>query len=199
MTPSTRDLYVYRARFGESRRRRSATVLDLGFGIEYTTTVTLTLPGSVGGQPVTDWLAERGNASLVRLDVSKPDKLAGEVFDGDAPPYLYRARDVRVIDGDTMEATLLPIDGVAIKTKLRLVGLNVAEKNTGRGAHVAAFVRGWVDGQPELLVETQRNHREKYGRMLGTLRSAFTGVSLNDLLLEHGLAVPYDGGSRAGA
>jgi endonuclease YncB( thermonuclease family) len=174
-------------------------VLDLGFGIEYTTTVALTLPGSVGGQPVKDWLAERGNASLVRLDVSKPGKLAGEVFDGDAPPYLYRARNVRVIDGDTMEATLLPIDGVAIKAKLRLVGLNVAEKNTGRGAHVAAFVRGWVDGQPELLVETQRNHREKYGRMLGTLRSAFTGVSLNDLLLEHGLAVPYDGGARAGA
>ncbi|TMR97303.1 thermonuclease family protein [Nonomuraea basaltis] len=199
MTPTSRDLYVYRARFAEIRRRRTDVVLDLGFGIEYTAPVTLRVPGSLTVRPVKAWLAERDNISLLRLDVSNPRKLTGEVIDGAAPPYVYRARDVRVIDGDTLEALLLPLDGVAIKAKLRLAGLNVAEKDTGRGASVAAHVRGWVDGQAELLVETQKNHREKYGRMLATLRSALTGVSLNELLLEHGLAEPYDGGARAGA
>ncbi|MEV5558549.1 hypothetical protein AB0L44_33265 [Nonomuraea wenchangensis] len=199
MTSTSRDLYVYRARFGESRRRRTAAVLDLGFGLEYTTAVTLSLPSSRAARPVKEWLAERGHASLVRLDVSKPGRLIGEVLDGDAPPYLYRARDVRVIDGDTMEALLLPIDGVAVKVKLRLAGLNAAERSTESGARVAEIVRGWVDVQPELLVETQKNHREKYGRMLATLRSPLTGMSLNELLLAQGLAEPYDGGSRAGA
>ncbi|MEV4477332.1 hypothetical protein [Nonomuraea sp. NPDC049504] len=70
----------------------------------------------------------------------------------------------------------------------------MAEKNTGRGASVADLVRGWVDGQPELLVETQKNRRDKYGRMLATLRSGPTGVSLNELLLPNGLAEPYDRG-----
>jgi endonuclease YncB( thermonuclease family) len=198
MTFTSPDLYVYRASVPNMARCKTNVVLDLGFGVEYVAPVTLSMPGNPGGRHIRSWLAERGNSSLMRVSMLNRRGKA-ELLDGDDPPYLYWTRQVRVIDDDTMEALLMPLPNVAIKAKLRLAGLNVAEKNTERGANVAARVQGWIDGQGGLLVQTAKNHREKYGRMLATVRSALTGASLNELLLDSGAAEPYDGGARVGA
>ena len=111
--------------------------------------------------------------------------------------YIYSAKVLRVVDGDTLDAQVdLGFDTFK-KIRIRLVGINTPESRTRdlvekeKGLAAKARVK-------ELLKEHKNKfilHSQgvgKFGRCLGEI---FLGDSkLNDILIEEGHAVPYYGG-----
>lgn len=121
------------------------------------------------------------------------------------PGYVYRARPVRAVDGDTAALVLDLGCHVALSATVRLLGVDTPELvGPTRAAGLAAreFAAGWLAaaagdvGAWPLVVRTELDRAEKYGRLLGTVWRAATGACLNTELLAAGLAVPYDGGGR---
>lgn len=115
--------------------------------------------------------------------------------------YVYRARCERVIDGDTIDATISMGLHDYRTERLRLLGVNAPErKGETRAAGDAArlFVVEWMRGgvaldEWPLVIRTQKS--DAFGRFLGTVWRVSDGVSLNEALLAAGMAVPFRGGA----
>jgi micrococcal nuclease len=116
------------------------------------------------------------------------------------PRYHYRCRLLSVVDGDTLD---LEIDlGFHMRKteRVRLAGVNTPElrgRSAEERAHAqaaVALVRQWCgDRAQRLLVKTEQDSRDKFGRMLATLLDMNTGEMLQGALMAAGLAVAYDG------
>ena len=113
--------------------------------------------------------------------------------------YIYKAKCLRVVDGDTIDAQIdLGFDTHKV-IRIRLVGINAAESRTrdldekARGLAAKAFVKDILKKhQNEFILHSQGVG--KYGRCLGEI---FLGdVKLNELLITEGHAVEYFGGKR---
>ncbi len=113
------------------------------------------------------------------------------------PQYVYQARLRRVVDGDTV---VLDIDlGCRVTTvrAIRLLGVNTPEVygiTKVAGLASKAYTTAWLAGQTAewpLVIETQLDHDDKYGRLLGTIYRTSDGACLNKDLLTEGYAVAY--------
>ncbi|MEU4703371.1 thermonuclease family protein [Nonomuraea dietziae] len=196
---STPELGVYHATIGVLNGTMTPAMVDVGFGVRVHAKLNLAVPGEKGLRPVRKWVTDRQGLVVVRVTGRAPIRTPAELVEGSAP-YLYRVADAHVVDGDTLDTRLDLGFGVHIDARMRLLGLNVAEKTTADGVEVAAWVREWVAGQlGHLTVQTVKDKREKYGRWLATVYGRSGLPSLNELLLAAGMAQPYDGGARAGA
>ena len=113
--------------------------------------------------------------------------------------YIYKAKCERVVDGDTIDATIDLGFDTWKKIRIRLVGINAPESRT---RDLEEKTRGLAAKQ--FVIDILKNHHNnfilhsqgvgKYGRCLGEI---FLGdVKLNDLLISEGHAVAYDGGKR---
>ena len=89
----------------------------------------------------------------------------------------------RVVDGDTLDVFLL------VPQRVRLFGVQVAEKNTDKGKVVIARLKDALEKQ--FVALTLHGH-EKFGRLLADVKSDQTG-DLAKYLIEHELAVAWDG------
>tara|TARA_R110001592_G_scaffold26903_6_gene100268 strand:- start:1222 stop:1566 length:345 start_codon:yes stop_codon:yes gene_type:complete len=113
--------------------------------------------------------------------------------------YIYKAKCDRVVDGDTIDATIDLGFDTWKKIRIRLVGINAAESRTrdleekSRGLAAKQYVKDILNKHHnEFILHSQGVG--KYGRCLGDI---FLGdVKLNDLLIEEGHAVEYFGGKR---
>lgn len=114
--------------------------------------------------------------------------------------FTYRAHVVRIVDGDTFD---LDIDlGLGVwkrKERIRLYGIDVAERYTDLGKKAIAFLLGRFppDAVNPVIVKTFKS--DKYGRYLGRILPAAPADwnDLTDLLIENEFGVPYFGGTRA--
>jgi len=105
--------------------------------------------------------------------------------------YEYACELVRVIDGDTV---VLDID-LGFRTwrreTVRLAGINAPERKgaTFDAGHnsMAQLKLKLVD--KSLVVQTELDRSDKYGRTLGTIFA--DGVNVNQRMVNEGLAVPY--------
>ena len=108
--------------------------------------------------------------------------------------YEYSASVLRTIDGDTC---YLDVDlgfTTHVYSHIRLAHVNAPELHEAKGAEAKArFAELLADGP--LVIETTRDRREKYGRMLAVILNA-SGIDCGKQLLAEGLAVPYEGGRR---
>tara|TARA_B100000035_G_C21036674_1_gene571380 strand:- start:4639 stop:4992 length:354 start_codon:yes stop_codon:yes gene_type:complete len=112
--------------------------------------------------------------------------------------YTYKARLIRVIDGDTVDAEIDLGFDVFVRQRIRLYGINTPESRTTdlveKEKGLAAKQR-LIELLPrEFVVETILNKRGKYGRVLGVLKvqnEDETLTNINDLLVEEGHAVRY--------
>lgn len=103
--------------------------------------------------------------------------------------YNYNASLIKVVDGDSI---WLNIDlGFSIWTKqlIRLNGLDTPELNTSEGQDAKVFTQNWFESNPVFTLTSYK--REKYGRYLGVINGEYG--TLNNALLEAGLAVVYNG------
>lgn len=106
--------------------------------------------------------------------------------------YQYKAIVTSVYDGDTLNVDIDLGFGVWLKKQtIRLQGINAPEirgKTKNEGIKSRDKLRELVLNK-EILLETIKDKREKYGRWLGVL--TFENKNINKLLLEEKLAISY--------
>ena len=126
--------------------------------------------------------------------------------------YEYKAKLVRVVDGDTVDAMIDCGFSVFRKERIRLKGINAPESRTRdkeekkRGLAAKARLKELIkEGKNEFMVKTSIDKKGKYGRLLGelflilksnnTIKKANI-KSYNQTLIDEGHATYYDGGKR---
>jgi len=129
--------------------------------------------------------------------------------------YQYRAIIQKVIDGDTMEVNIdLGLTIWVQKEKIRLFGVDTPEVYGIKKGSVewelgnksSEFVKSIANEKPEIIIETIKDQKEKFGRYLGIVYvqinpDELVGLSdvrnlgdyfcLNDILIQKGLAKKY--------
>lgn len=110
--------------------------------------------------------------------------------------YEYAARALTVIDGDTLDVDVDLGFNIHSKQRIRLLGVNCPEHGTLAGDNATAYTNQWIaQNGPALTIQTVKDRREKFGRLLARVIAA--SRALNDDLVTDGHAVAYDGGKRA--
>jgi len=110
--------------------------------------------------------------------------------------YTYRAKCVRVIDGDTLQLSILLGFNVSVEEKVRILGINTSEiygvkkgsEEYNKGMVSKARVEELVLNK-ELTVVTHKDKKGKYGRYLAEVY--VDEQSIGDILIKEGLAKPY--------
>jgi len=112
--------------------------------------------------------------------------------------YTYKAKLIRVIDGDTIDAEIDLGFGVFLKQRIRLYGINTPETRTKNIEEKELGLKAkdrLVELLPtEFIVETILNKRGKYGRVLGIVSFETPNgenVNVNKVLVEEGHAIEY--------
>lgn len=109
--------------------------------------------------------------------------------------YEYYTKIDRVVDGDTVDVFIDLGFDVWHKERIRLAGIDTAEKNTPLGKALKVFLVANLEGK---MVRLQVSKPDKYGRYLGTLFLKDSIVSINEQLIKANLAKAYGGDSKAG-
>lgn len=106
--------------------------------------------------------------------------------------FEYLVKVDRVVDGDTIDIAIDLGFSLHYKTRVRLSGIDTAEKNTELGKQVKEYVKSALEGKSFRIQTTKP---DKYGRILGELFLP-DNTSFNKSLIEKGLAKSYDGGTK---
>jgi micrococcal nuclease len=121
--------------------------------------------------------------------------------------YTYKAKLLRVVDGDTCDAQIDLGFDVSVKKRIRFAGINAPESRTrdlkekARGLAAKDRVKAILAENPSFTLES--TEIGKYGRVLGKIHintldgvDGLTQICLNDLLIKEGHAKEYHGGKR---
>ena len=108
--------------------------------------------------------------------------------------YTYKAKCIRVIDGDTIVAEVDLGFNTFKKVNVRLMGIDAPETRTRdleekkRGFASKEYLKDVFATSKEFTLVS--NKIDKYGRCLGTI---FVGeININEEMIESGMAVIYD-------
>ena len=122
--------------------------------------------------------------------------------------YNFRVTKInRVVDGDTIDATIDLGFDLYKKERVRVAGVDTPEKRTRDkeekelGLDATAWLKEKLDGalrgDDELIIRTELvGGVGKYGRLLGWLYVGDDDLSLNELMITEGYAWAYDGGTK---
>ena len=121
--------------------------------------------------------------------------------------YEYRAKVIKVVDGDTADVDIdLGFDVVLKKQRIRFMGLDTPESRTSDpvekvyGNMAKDFVKKFLVVGEYTTLKTFKDDRGKFGRVLGDF-SVYDAekdryVDLTKLMIEKHLGVPYHGQSK---
>jgi micrococcal nuclease len=122
-------------------------------------------------------------------------------------PFEYHARVKQVVDGDTIVVDIdLGFDVVLSNQKVRFNGIDTPESRTADkvekifGTFSKDYVKHFIEKcNNYVIVRTYlSDSTEKFGRILGDiLDPTNTTKSLNEIMVEEGLAVKYLGENKA--
>lgn len=104
--------------------------------------------------------------------------------------WTYRAKIVRVVDGDTLDLRIDLGFRVEMDVRVRLSGVNTPERGHPDWLRACGVTRDWcavASSAWPLLVTTAKT--EKYGRWLAVVTDV-SGRSLNDQLVKSGWGLP---------
>jgi len=116
----------------------------------------------------------------------------------------YKAKLIRVVDGDTLDAEIDLGFNVFIKERVRLYGIDTWESRTRdleekkKGLAAKARLKELIYNKP-IVIKTHKKQKGKYGRILGEIfieGKGFDEINVNDLLFEEGHACKYYGGNK---
>ena len=115
--------------------------------------------------------------------------------------YQYKAKLLKVVDGDTVDALIDCGFSTFKKERIRLYGINTPECRTRdkeekkRGLAAKARLKELIkENKNEFIVETRIDKKGKFGRILGDF--IVDDRRATDILIEEGHAVAYFGGSK---
>jgi micrococcal nuclease len=116
--------------------------------------------------------------------------------------YTYKAKVLRVIDGDTIVVDIdLGFYCWLFNQSIRLAGIDAPETRTKNslekeaGLLAKSFVEDYIKPGDMVVVTTIFDKTEKFGRILGTITTE-NGLNINQALLDENLVVAYDGQSN---
>jgi len=113
--------------------------------------------------------------------------------------FEYKAKVVRVIDGDTIEVLIDLGFYLTIREKVRLAGINAYEIKLGKtttaedkskGLEAKTFLENMLTDK-EVTLQTIKI-RGKYGRFIANMFLNDNGININDLLIQKGYAIKVD-------
>lgn len=114
--------------------------------------------------------------------------------------FEYAAKVTRVVDGDTLDLDIDLGFSVTFNIRVRLLGVDTPEtfgvkrdsEEYAAGVEARKFVEDFVAmNGGRVTVQTVKDKKGKFGRYLATIHAGDVAASLNDLLLEKGLAKRY--------
>ena len=110
--------------------------------------------------------------------------------------YQYKIKKIhRIIDGDTVDVDIDLGFNITIKQRVRLKGIDAAETRTkdleekAEGIKARLWLEKELSREGEWIIETTKE--DKYGRILGTLYLVNDPVTVNQRMLNEGIAYPY--------
>ena len=116
-------------------------------------------------------------------------------------PWIYNARLIRGVDGDTADAWIDLGFNTQVKKRIRFVGVDTWESRTRDldekklGLKAKAYTLEMLSRNDGKF--TVKSHGVgKYGRLLGEIFIEGEDKSLNQLLIDNGHAYEYDGGKK---
>ncbi len=107
----------------------------------------------------------------------------------DAVTYTYNSTVTRVIDGDTLQVEVDLGFNTWRHERFRLAHINCPETSTPEGKAVKAFVTEWASKQTAFVAMSKG--QDKYGRWVAVIWGDDRTRSLNQLLLDQGMAVSF--------
>ena len=121
--------------------------------------------------------------------------------------YIYNIKLDRVLDGDTIDATIDLGFDIHVKKRIRFQGINAPESRTkdleekAKGLAAKDRLKAILEGAK--TIQLCSHGVGKYGRCLGELhvdvvdgKEQLTLANVNELLIKEGHAVEYRGGKR---
>ncbi len=118
--------------------------------------------------------------------------------------FFYKAKVLRVVDGDTIDALVDVGFNIHHKIRIRLYGVNTPETRTkdleekSAGLAAKAYAVDWCMGGGDVIyVQTFKDKSGKFGRVLADIYSDENRTAcLNEDLIDGGFAQEYHGGKR---
>jgi len=107
--------------------------------------------------------------------------------------YTYKAKIISVYDGDTVTALVDLGFRINFEMKIRLTGIDAPELRgieKPQGLISRDRLRELILNK-EVILHTERDKQEKFGRWLGTIFLPKEKISVNEMLIKEGLANPY--------
>jgi micrococcal nuclease len=119
-------------------------------------------------------------------------------------PYIYRIKQIlKVVDGDTIDASIDLGFDIALEKRIRLAGVDTPESRTADanekkyGLESKEWLKHKVENAKNILIKTELpDSTEKYGRIIGHLFINDQANSLNEQMIDAGMAWSYDGGTK---
>jgi len=116
-------------------------------------------------------------------------------------PWIYNARLIRGVDGDTADAYIDCGFNIQVKKRIRFVNVDTWESRTRNleekklGLKAKKYTNMMLERNDGKF--TVKSHGVgKYGRLLGEIFIDGEEKSLNELLIENGHAYEYHGGKK---
>jgi len=116
--------------------------------------------------------------------------------------FIYNAKLVRVVDGDTCDALIDLGFDTFVKKRIRFVGVDTWESRTRdkeekkKGLEAKAYTKEMLEISDNGNFTLKSYGTGKYGRVLGEIFIKDEAFSLNDLLKINGHAYEYHGGKK---
>jgi micrococcal nuclease len=114
--------------------------------------------------------------------------------------YEYKILEVvKIYDGDTITVILDLGFGISKKEVIRLYGIDTPElrgEQRPEGLVSRARLVELIKDAEGLTIKTYKDKKGKYGRMLGNIMATNYEESLNQILVNEGLATDYFGGKK---
>jgi micrococcal nuclease len=106
--------------------------------------------------------------------------------------YTYEAKVVRVVDGDTIDLDIDLGFHIRITKRIRLSFINAPEMNTDLGKRSKDFLLKSIPQESNVIIKTQLDRTDKYGRVLGEIFAPDQISSINKLMIDGGFAEYYN-------
>ena len=110
--------------------------------------------------------------------------------------YQYKIKKItRIVDGDTVDLDIDLGFNITMSHRIRLKDINAPETRTldleekKKGIEARLWLEKELSKEGQWIIETTKE--DKYGRMLGTLYLTGEPVTVNEKMLNEGIAKPY--------
>jgi micrococcal nuclease len=110
--------------------------------------------------------------------------------------YNYKIKKInKVVDGDTVDLDIDLGFGITITQRVRLKGINAAETKTlnleekTKGLVAKEWLKTELSKNGDWTIQTFKE--DKYGRILGTLYLVGEPVTVNERMINEGIAKPF--------